>query len=75
MYLWERYFRLDPNKVCAFWIALDPATVENGCMHLVPNTHKSGIVTHRVPQNILNDDSIASDQKHIFYSLPTPNEG
>jgi hypothetical protein len=28
------------------WMALDPATRENGCMQFVPGSHKSEIVTH-----------------------------
>ena len=28
------------------WIALDPATVENGCMQVIPGTHLEGPVAH-----------------------------
>ncbi|HEU5317653.1 MAG TPA: phytanoyl-CoA dioxygenase family protein [Chloroflexota bacterium] len=28
------------------WIALDPATVENGCMQVIPGTHDEGPVAH-----------------------------
>jgi phytanoyl-CoA hydroxylase len=28
------------------WIALDPATVENGCMQVIPGTHNEGPVAH-----------------------------
>ena len=28
------------------WIALDDATVENGCMHVLPGSHKEGAVVH-----------------------------
>jgi phytanoyl-CoA hydroxylase len=28
------------------WIALDPATVENGCMQVIPGTHLTGPVAH-----------------------------
>jgi phytanoyl-CoA hydroxylase len=28
------------------WIALDPATVENGCMQVIPGTHTEGPVAH-----------------------------
>lgn len=40
------YFRLTPNDVFGFWVACDEATVENGCMHLVPGSHKNGIALH-----------------------------
>lgn len=40
------YFRLEPNEIFGFWIALDEATIENGCMHLIPGSHKNGIGKH-----------------------------
>jgi phytanoyl-CoA hydroxylase len=35
-----------PEKVIGVWIALDPATAENGCMHVLPGTHREGPVAH-----------------------------
>jgi phytanoyl-CoA hydroxylase len=35
-----------PEKVIGAWIALDPATAENGCMHVLPGTHREGAVPH-----------------------------
>jgi phytanoyl-CoA hydroxylase len=41
------YFNYDPNsKVVGVWIALDEATVENGCMQLLPGRHREGPITH-----------------------------
>ncbi len=40
------YFRLEPPDVLGFWIAADQATIENGCMHIVPGSHQHGIVEH-----------------------------
>lgn len=40
------YFRLVPNHVFGFWVACDDATVENGCMHVIPGSHKRGIADH-----------------------------
>jgi phytanoyl-CoA hydroxylase len=33
-------------KVVGVWIALDPATPENGCMHIIPGSHRQGPVIH-----------------------------
>jgi phytanoyl-CoA hydroxylase len=33
-------------KVVTIWIALDPATVENGCLFVVPGSHNEGPVVH-----------------------------
>lgn len=48
------YFRgSDPNLMFGVWIALDPATTENGCMELVPGSHLGGPVPH-VPHEDIN---------------------
>jgi len=41
------YFNWLPlDLVGTVWIALDDATVENGCMHLLPGQHKRGPLRH-----------------------------
>ena len=40
------YFRLVPNDVIGFWVACDDTNVDNGCMHVVPGSHRSGILPH-----------------------------
>lgn len=41
------YFNFLPlNLVATVWIALDDATVENGCMHVLPGRHTSGAFKH-----------------------------
>ncbi len=34
--------RLDPMEVCTVWLAIDPSTLDNGCMHVIPGTHNTG---------------------------------
>jgi hypothetical protein len=37
------YFDCTPlDGILGVWIALDPATVENGCMQIVPGSHRAG---------------------------------
>ena len=40
------YFRRMPNHIVGFWVACDDATVQNGCMHVIPGSHTLGIVEH-----------------------------
>ncbi len=48
------YFRgSDPNLMFGVWIALDPATRENGCMEVIPGSHLGGPVPH-VPHKDIN---------------------
>ena len=41
------YFNLPlDTPVIAAWIALDEATPENGCMHIIPGSHQEGPMVH-----------------------------
>ncbi len=39
------YWPIRPLATCTIWIALDPSTSENGCLRVIPGSHRSG-VTH-----------------------------
>ena len=36
------YWPIRPRATCSVWIALDPATPENGCMRYLPGSHAAG---------------------------------
>lgn len=38
------YWPIRPLATCSAWIALDPATPENGCMRYIPGSHVAGRV-------------------------------
>lgn len=41
------YFAITPpTGVLGTWTALDPATPENGCMHVIPGSHLKGCIPH-----------------------------
>jgi ectoine hydroxylase-related dioxygenase (phytanoyl-CoA dioxygenase family) len=33
---------VEPMEVCTVWLAIDPSTKENGCMMVIPQTHRLG---------------------------------
>ncbi|HRW08829.1 MAG TPA: phytanoyl-CoA dioxygenase family protein, partial [Caldilineaceae bacterium] len=37
-------FHIDPPDMVTCWAALDEATIENGCLWMLPGTHKFGII-------------------------------
>ena len=43
------YFPVRPMEVITAWVALDEVTLENGCMYVVPGSHKLGAVDHSEP--------------------------
>jgi phytanoyl-CoA hydroxylase len=47
------YFRgSDPNLMFGVWIALDPATQQNGCMEVISGSHLLGAVPHVSAEDI-----------------------
>jgi len=41
-----QYWPMRPLKTVTVWIAIDPARVENGCMRVIPGTHRGGLMAH-----------------------------
>jgi len=41
------YWQIEPMNLCSVWAALDDATLENGCMRVLPGSHRQGVVEHR----------------------------
>lgn len=35
-----QYWPMQPLAACTVWIAIDPSTVENGCLRVIPGSHK-----------------------------------
>jgi ectoine hydroxylase-related dioxygenase (phytanoyl-CoA dioxygenase family) len=40
----EDYIPTRDRSLCGAWIALDDATIENGCLWIIPGSHKPGIL-------------------------------
>jgi hypothetical protein len=61
-----KYWGLDPPYAITAWIALDDSDVENGCMRVIPESHRQGIVEHTTSSekgNLLNrNQAIRKDQ-------------
>jgi phytanoyl-CoA hydroxylase len=41
------YWSIDPPDLVSCWTALDGATLENGCMRVIPGSHRWGVQEHR----------------------------
>ncbi|MBN8587294.1 MAG: phytanoyl-CoA dioxygenase family protein [Rhodothermia bacterium] len=76
--LWHQdgsYWPLEPMEVVTLWLAATPSTPENGCMRIIPGTHRESLVSweelrqHDDGDNVLGsgldpksiDDSLAID--------------
>ena len=40
------YFKVEPMALVSSWVAMDEVTVDNGCLFVVPGTHKGGARDH-----------------------------
>lgn len=40
----EYYIPTRDRSLCGVWIALDDATVENGCLEVIPGSHAAGVI-------------------------------
>lgn len=40
------YWPIEPLAACSVWIAVDEASAENGCMRVVPGSHRRGLLAH-----------------------------
>jgi len=60
----ENFIPTRDHSLTAAWIALDDATVENGCLWVLPGSHKSGIIW---PQRQHHDPRFdASNEAYMF---------
>lgn len=48
-----------PQEHVSCWIALDDATVENGCMTVIPGSHHWGPIRHDLQETFLNNPLLA----------------
>jgi ectoine hydroxylase-related dioxygenase (phytanoyl-CoA dioxygenase family) len=48
--LWHQdngYTYVEPQAYLTCWVALTDATLENGCVHVLPGVHRQGTIAHR----------------------------
>jgi phytanoyl-CoA hydroxylase len=43
----DAYGPVEPSPYLTVWIAISDATEENGCLSVLPGSHKNGLVTHK----------------------------
>lgn len=66
------YFRgSDPNLMFGVWIALDPATRDNGCMEVIPGSQLRGPAPH-IPAEDINLCTIRPDLVHLEERVALP---
>lgn len=65
------YWKLEPPQAASLWIAIDDATEENGCMWMIPGSHRAGDVGHqRAGQYIAQLKADADESLAVSVPLP-----
>jgi ectoine hydroxylase-related dioxygenase (phytanoyl-CoA dioxygenase family) len=65
----EAFVPTRDRSLCTAWIALDEATIENGCLRFLPGSHRAGVI---YPRRRHNDPTI--DREEESYGFPEPVE-
>jgi hypothetical protein len=55
----DRWKFLDRDPLVTVWTALDPATVGNGCVQVIPGSHKKGLINPDHDSGFLTKDQAA----------------
>lgn len=66
------YFAVSPPQlIIGTWTALDPATIENGCMHVIPGSHLAGPKPHYHDRDCqLSDDDVSVNEDVVVPLSP-----
>ncbi len=67
----DRWTNLDRDPLVTIWIAMDPATIENGCVQVVPGTHHK-LLNPEHPSGFLTEEMTAQycpEDKRVFLEL------
>lgn len=56
------YWGLDTDDLITVWLALSPATVESGCMSVLPGSHKGEFMPH---EDLYRDDNMLTRGQEI----------
>jgi len=65
------YWPVEPPRLVSCWMALDDATVENGCVHVIPGTHRQLLSHHYYPNSI---QSLGLEEDEVDVSREIPVE-
>lgn len=65
------YFRVEPmSQGVTCWLAIDNATIHNGCMQYIAGSHKLGLLPHKEIKN--TPHLMPEDPKYIGTETPVP---
>jgi phytanoyl-CoA hydroxylase len=68
------YIHNDPNTLIGVWIAMEDVDIENGCLWVVPASHKMGLLTHGEVRNMKEHDPLMGEAYGVDLIQEVPVE-
>jgi ectoine hydroxylase-related dioxygenase (phytanoyl-CoA dioxygenase family) len=66
------YFTIEPLSLVTCWIALDDVTIENGCMWVIPASHRGELFDHNQEWDVGGRKDMQVPDKHLDLSREVP---
>jgi len=65
----DRWTMFDRDPLATVWTALDPATIQNGCVQVIPRSHQFGIINTAHASGFLAPEHVAAHcrEDHVEY--------
>jgi ectoine hydroxylase-related dioxygenase (phytanoyl-CoA dioxygenase family) len=68
----DRWSALDRDPLLTMWTALDPATIANGCVQVIPGSHHPGLINPSHDSGFLTKEQTAQhapESKRVYLEL------
>lgn len=68
----DRWTSLDRDPLITLWTALDPATITNGCVQVIPGSHRHGLINPAHPSGFLTPtqaEEYCPQERRVFLEL------
>lgn len=66
------YIRNEPNTLTATWIAMEQVNEENGCLWVIPGSHKLGVLSHGAVKNLQEHEAWTDEVEDVDLSKEIP---
>jgi phytanoyl-CoA hydroxylase len=66
------YIKNEPNTLTAAWVAMEYTNEENGCLYVIPGSHKLGILPHGAVKNLQEHEAWTHEVEDIDLSQEIP---
>ncbi|QHT62495.1 phytanoyl-CoA dioxygenase family protein [Paenibacillus lycopersici] len=68
------YIHNEPNTLIGVWMAMEDTDVENGCLWVVPGSHRLGLLKHSDVRNLKEYDPLMSEAQNVDLTQEIPVE-